>query len=271
MTLLVTGADGQLGRALRRLAPDARFTTRAELDVADTDAVAGYAWEGVTGIVNAAAWTRVDDAEDHVAEAWQANATAPALLAERARALGVPLVQVSTDYVFPGTATAPIAVDAPVAPLGVYGLTKAAGETAARLAPQHYVVRTSWVYGDGGNFVRTVRRLAQTREELRVVDDQRGRPTHAGDLAAALLHLLATQAPAGTYHATGTGEVVSWADVAAAALVGTTCRVTRVSTQEYGVSRAPRPAYSALEVSPQVAGCLRDWRVALADFLATEG
>lgn len=265
MTALVTGGNGQLGRALQQLLPDARFTDLSDLDVSDAAAVEAYDWTGVTAILNAAAWTAVDAAEDEPARAWAANATAVAHLAVQARQHSIPLVHVSTDYVFAGDATDPYEVGAPIAPVSVYGITKAAGEAAARLAPQHLVVRTSWVYGDGGNFIRTMRRLAQSRDEVTVVDDQLGRPTHAGDLAAALLHLLEREAW-GTHHATGTGEIVSWADVAEAALVGTGCVVRRVSTQDYGTSKAPRPAYSALAVDPVLP--MRDWREALAAYLS---
>ena len=263
MTILVTGGNGQLGRALKQLTPDARFTDLADLDITDAGAVEGFDWTGITSILNAAAWTAVDAAEDEPVKAWAANATAVAHLAVQARRLDIPLVHVSTDYVFAGDATEPYAVDAPLAPASVYGITKAAGEAAARFAPQHLIVRTSWVYGDGTIFIRTMRRLAQTRDEVSVVDDQLGRPTHATDLAAALLHLLDARAW-GTHHATGTGDVVSWADVAEAALVGTGCAVRRVSTAEYGVSKAPRPAYSALAVDPGLP--MRDWREALAAY-----
>jgi dTDP-4-dehydrorhamnose reductase len=268
VTLLVTGANGQLGRALQQLAPHARFTDRRSLDIADGASVSAFDFNGVTAIVNAAAWTGVDAAEDEPLTAFEANATGVTHLAIAARRLEIPLVQVSTDYVFPGTATTPIPVDAPVSPLGAYGATKAAGEAAAALAPRHLVVRTSWVYGDGHNFVRTMRRLAATRDEVSVVCDQLGRPTNARDLAAAVLRLLDLDAPAGTYHATGTGDVVSWADVAVAALAGTTCQVRPITTAEYGAAKAQRPAYSALAVSPEVEPVMRDWRVALAEFLS---
>ena len=263
MTALVTGGNGQLGRALRARLPDARSTDLGQLDITDAAAVEAFDWTGTTVILNAAAWTAVDAAEDEPVKAWAANATAVAHLAAQARRLGVPLVHVSTDYVFAGDATAPYAVDAPIAPRSVYGITKAAGEAAALMAPQHLVVRTSWVYGDGGNFVRTMRRLAQTHAQVSVVDDQLGRPTHADDLAASLLHLLDAGAW-GTHHVTGAGDVASWADVAEAALVGTGCQVRRVSTAEYGASKAPRPSYSALAVEPGLP--VRDWREALAGY-----
>jgi dTDP-4-dehydrorhamnose reductase len=206
---------------------------------------------------------------------WDINATGVFHLAEHARDRDLPLVHVSTDYVFGGDHSTPITVDAPLAPQGAYGATKAAGEMAAHLAPRHYVVRTSWVFGDGPNFVRTMRRLARDREEVTVVADQLGRPTYAVDLAAALVGLLDVEAPYGTYHATGSGDVVSWADFAAAVLAGTGCRVVPVTTEDY-LSRAPqaapRPAYSALDLSTleAVGVRMRDWREALAEYLAKE-
>lgn len=269
MTVLVTGGDGQLGRALRALLPDAVFTDR-ELDVSDPAALEAHDWTGTTAIVNAAAWTAVDRAESEPLAAWQVNATGVALLALRARELDVPLVQVSTDYVLGGTHDG----DAPVAsvldPQGVYGITKAAGEMAARLAPRHYVIRTSWVFGDGPNFVRTMRRLGATREEVRVVDDQVGRPTYAVDLAAALVGLLDGDLAPGTYHASGGGDAVSWAGFAAAVLEGTGCRVVPVSTADHLAGAAgpisPRPANSRLEPGLP----MRPWREALADYLSQE-
>lgn len=277
MTVLVVGSGGQLGRALRPLLPDGRFVDVPQVDLTSRESVAALDWTGVTAVVNAAAWTAVDAAEepDRLPTAWDVNATGVFHLAWHARRLDVPLVHVSTDYVFRGTHSRPIPVDAPLEPLGAYGATKAAGEMAAHLAPQHYVVRTSWLFGDGPNFVRTMRRVAQGREEVTVVDDQLGRPTYAVDLARALLALLDGPADPGTYHVTGAGEVVSWAGFAAACLADLPCRVVPVTTREY-LARTPqaatRPAYSALDLSKaeQVGLPLRDWRNALAEYLDQE-
>lgn len=277
MSVLVTGASGQLGRALRPLLPQGRFTGVDELDVTDRSALDALDWAGVTAVVNAAAWTSVDAAEDpaHTLAAWDVNVSGVANLAWHARRLDVPLVHVSTDYVFSGEHDAPIAVGTALDPRSVYGITKAASEMAARLAPRHYVVRTSWLYGDGPNFVRTMLRLARQRDEVKVVDDQRGRPTYAVDLAAALVALLEQAVPPGTYHATGAGDVASWAEVAALALDGSGCRVVPVSTGDYlavAPQAAPRPAYSALELGPPqvVRAPMRDWRTALAEYLVVE-
>jgi len=277
VSVLVTGASGQLGRALRPLLPQGRFAGADELDVTDRSALDALDWGGVTAVVNAAAWTSVDAAEDpaHTLAAWDVNVSGVASLAWHARRLDVPLVHVSTDYVFSGEHDAPIAVGTALDPRSVYGITKAASEMAARLAPRHYVVRTSWLYGDGPNFVRTMLRLARQRDEVKVVDDQRGRPTYAVDLAAALVALLEQAVPPGTYHATGAGDVASWADVAALALDGSGCRVVPVSTGDYlavAPQAAPRPAYSALELGPPevVRAPMRDWRTALAEYLVVE-
>lgn len=271
MTALVTGANGQLGRALRPLLPDARFTD-LELDITDRAALDAHDWTGTTAIVNAAAWTAVDAAEqpDRLLTAWDVNVNGVANLAFHARRLDIPLVQVSTDYVLRGGHTGDAPVDARPDPQGMYGIGKAASELAARIAPRHFVVRTSWVFGDGPNFVRTMLRLAVGHSELTVVDDQYGRPTYAVDLAAALVRLLDGDLPPGTYHATGGGEPVSWAGFAQAVLAGTGCRVLPVTTEQYRAgapATAPRPTNSALAAGPLV---LRDWRAALADYLEGE-
>ncbi len=197
-----------------------------ELDITDRSALDAHDWSGTTAVVNAAAWTAVDAAEspENVLAAWDVNATGVAHLAWHARRLDVPLVHVSTDYVLAGDTEGELPTSAPLDPRSVYGITKAAGELAARLAPRSYVVRTSWVFGDGPNFVRTMRRLAQQRDSVTVVDDQVGRPTYAPDLARALLDLLGSGAPPGTYAATGEGDVVSWAGFARAVLADTSCR-----------------------------------------------
>ena len=276
MTALVTGGSGQLGRALQPLLPDARFVD-LELDITDRAALGAYDWAGVTAIVNAAAWTAVDAAEapDTLLRAWDVNVTGVANLAWHARRLDVPLVHVSTDYVLRGDHVGFAPVDAPLDPQGMYGTGKAASEMAARIASRHYVVRTSWVFGDGPNFVRTMLRLAAERDELTVVDDQVGRPTYAVDLARALVALLERGAPGGTYHATGGGEVVSWAGFAAQVLRGSSCRVVPVTTEQYLLTAAqvaPRPAYSALDLSSlEAVGIrMRDWREALAEYLKQE-
>lgn len=264
MTVLVTGASGQLGRALRPFLPDAVWTDAAELDICDRAAVEAAVGAGTTAVVNAAAWTAVDAAEDleRLPRAFDVNAVGVANLAMAARRLDVPLVHVSTDYVLSGGHTGDAPTTAPLDPRGAYGISKAAGELAARLAPRHHVVRTSWVFGDGPNFVRTMRRLGAERDELSVVGDQVGRPTYAVDLAAAVVGLLGSE-DYGTHHATGTGPVVSWAGFARAVLADLPVVVRDISTADYGAA-SPRPANSALAHDLP----MRDWREALADYLA---
>lgn len=224
--ILVTGAAGQLGRALlaadwgTRLQP--LGLTRGELDIADPSAVeAALGRSGAVALVNAAAYTAVDRAESEPAAAWRANAEGAAVLAAATAAAGIPLLQLSTDYVFDGRKGAPYAEDDPVAPLSVYGASKAAGEAAVRrLQPRHLVLRSGWVFSAGpGNFLATMLRLAGERDEIAVVDDQRGGPTSADDLAAAVVSLLGTLRPDdpryGTYHFAGAGET-SWLGFAAA-------------------------------------------------------
>lgn len=252
---LVLGGNGQLGRALAARLPDARVLTRAELDLADPDAVAGLDLTGVGTVINAAAMTDVDGAETPAGRrlAWQVNATAVAALARACRDHRVTLVHVSTDYVFDGTVE--VADErTPVAPLGVYGQSKAAGELAVRGLDRHYLVRTSWVVGDGKNFVSTMESLAERGISPSVVDDQHGRLTHTATLADGILHLLASAAPYGTYHLTDGGEPTTWADIARA--VFARCGrdpgdVTGVSTADYFGDKphAPRPRRSVLDLA----------------------
>lgn len=260
--VLVTGADGQLGRALVRACRSqglpCRATTRAELDLSAAGWEQDFPWGSFSAVVNAAAHTGVDAAEtpEQRSEAWAANALGAARLTAVAARHGLPLVQVSTDYVFDGAL--PVgqfyAPEHPVAPLGAYGASKAAGEAAARAWTKHYVVRTSWVVGEGKNFVDTMRGLAERGVSPEVVADQHGRPTFAADLAAGILHLLQSEAPYGTYHLSNAGPVTTWAELAAEvyALTGHPREaVVPTSTQAYfaGREHAPRPANSALDLA----------------------
>lgn len=250
---VILGADGQLGRALRALLPDAIALTRAGLDLTDPAAYDAVAWDDVDTIYNAAAYTAVDTAETPEGRraAWAVNVTAVATMARIAIAHNLTLVNVSSDYVFDGTAESHT-VDEPLSPLGVYGQTKAAGEAVTSTVPKHYVVRTSWVIGDGGNFVSTMQRLARDGVSPTVVDDQHGRLTAATELAAGLVDLVRSGAPYGIHHLTGGGPVKTWADIARevfAAEGRDPADVVGVSTQTYGEGKdlAPRPRHSALD------------------------
>ncbi len=246
--IVVTGARGQLGRALRTVFPDADFLGRDELDITDVE---GFDFDGVELLVNAAAWTAVDGAEEHKRSAWAVNVTGTAQLVEAARRHRLTLVHLSSDYVFDGT-TEIHTEDEPVSPLGAYGATKAAAEALVGTWPRHYLLRTSWVIGDGDNFVRTMASLASRGISPDVVDDQFGRLTFADDLAAAIGHLVETGAPYGTYNMTNEGPVVTWFDIARRTfeLLETTATVSRTTTEDYGRDRnlARRPRHSTLSL-----------------------
>ncbi|WP_420899464.1 sugar nucleotide-binding protein [Nocardioides pantholopis] len=252
---LVLGAHGQLGRALTEALPNAHGVGRDELDLTDADALAAWPWHEYAVVLNAAAYTAVDAAETAEGRrtAWAANAQAPATLARLARERGFTLVHYSSEYVFDGTAELH-AEDEPLSPLGVYAQTKAAGEVAVAAAPRHYLLRTSWVIGEGKNFVRTMQALAEKGVAPSVVDDQVGRLTFTDELVRATRHLLDTGAPYGTYHVTNGGEPTSWAAIAKQVfeLSGRSADdVTPVTTEEYaaGKEMAPRPLHSVLDLT----------------------
>ncbi len=249
---LVLGANGQLARALAVAFPDARAVGRDELDLTSPAQLAGWSWTDHQVVLNTAAYTAVDLAEtaEGRRDAWALNAAAPAELARLAARHGFTLVHYSTDYVFDGS-VAEHDEDEPLSPLGVYGQSKAAGELAVGAAPRHYLLRTSWVVGDGPNFVRTMARLADEGATPSVVSDQVGRLTFTDELARATRHLLEHDAPYGTYHVTNGGPAMSWADVAREvfAVRGRDAGDVRaISTAEYSAGKAvaPRPASSIL-------------------------
>ncbi|WP_209313658.1 NAD(P)-dependent oxidoreductase [Blastococcus sp. TF02A-35] len=280
MNAVIVGAGGQLGRALRREFPQAVALDRAALDVTDAAAVRAYVWAGVDVVLNAAAWTAVDAAEDPAnhAAVRAANVDAVGHLAEAADEHGAALVHLSSEYVFDGTHAGPIPEDLPPSPLSVYGRSKADGDARATAVERHWLVRTTWVVGEGGNFVRTMAGLADRGISPTVVDDQIGRLTSAADLAAGIRHLVESRAPYGTYNLTGDGEPASWADVAAAVFTArgrSADDVTRVSTADYFAGKtgmAPRPLNSLLRLTKiQNAGFRpREWRAGLCDYLATD-
>jgi dTDP-4-dehydrorhamnose reductase len=273
---LVTGASGMLGQDLQRVLAGRSVTalSRAQLNVTDADAVrTAVAVHDV--IVNCAAYTKVDDAQAHEDTAYEVNAVGAANLARAAAEHDAVLVQLSTDYVFDGTATAPYPEDAPLHPVSAYGRTKGAGETLALAANpgRTYIVRTAWLYGAGGpNFPRTMLRLAAQRETLSVVDDQLGQPTWTSDVAGQIVALLDADAPAGVYHATSSGQT-SWYALARAVfeLAGLDPDRIRPTDSSQFVRPAPRPAYSVLghDAWARVGlRPLRDWASALADAAA---
>ena len=273
---LVTGAGGQLGvhlvSQLRAAGAEVVGLTRVELDITSAQAVAdAIAEHRPDVVVNAAAYTAVDAAEDDEDAATRINAVGPSVLAQTLAAEGGRLVHVSTDYVFDGTAHEPYEIDDPVAPQTAYGRSKLAGEVAVRsaLPDRSHVVRTAWVYGGPGpNFVDTMLRLETERETLTVVDDQIGSPTWVGDLAAALIELGASSVPAGTLHYTNAGQA-SWFDLARETFRLSGADPERIQPTDSAsfVRPAPRPAWSVLSSTAWTGAGLqqpRPWADALA-------
>lgn len=258
MNILVTGANGQLGREIQRLSAvspnNYTFTDVAELDVTDAGAVRqAVAQTRAEVIVNCAAYTNVERAEEDEEAADRLNRGAAENLARAAEANGATLIHVSTDYVFDGTGHRPYTEDMATSPLGAYGRTKLAGEEAVKASGCRYLIlRTAWLYSEyGNNFLKTMLRLTSERETLRVVFDQVGTPTYAGDLALAIFSLIEAGRYAGNegvYHFTDEG-VCSWYDFAveiAAAAGHGTCRIIPCHTSEFP-TKATRPAYSVLD------------------------
>jgi dTDP-4-dehydrorhamnose reductase len=251
---LILGANGQVGRALVAQLPEAEALDRSTFDITDPAAYEMFDWRAYGTIINAAAYTAVDVAEtpDGRRASWLVNVAAASLMAQAALKHRMTLVHVSSDYVFDGTAEVH-SEEEQFSPLGVYGQTKAAADAIVSTVPQHYIVRTSWVIGDGANFVRTMASLAGRGIAPSVVNDQFGRLSFADDIASGIIHLLASASPFGTYNLSNEGPVVTWADIAKRVyeLTGNDPeRVTGVSTQEYfaGNAVAPRPRFSALDL-----------------------
>ena len=286
MDILILGGAGQVGTELQAFswpegvrvhAPD-----RRSLDITDEAAIAAaFDARAYAAVINTAAYTAVDKAESEVAAAWRLNALAPALLAAETSRRNIPLVHVSTDYVFDGAGDGFYAPDAPVNPQSVYGASKAAGEMAVRSAnPRHAIVRTAWVVSPHrGNFVKTMLRLAGEREKLTVVDDQHGCPTSAADLAATLATIALRmagdeRAPTGTFHCVNDGAT-TWCDFARAIVAGAARRggrsvaVEGIPTAAYPTP-AKRPANSRLStqsLSDAYGLAPRPWEAALDDIL----
>ncbi len=273
--VVVIGVDGMLGRCWSELltarGTDHVATTLAELDITDQSALDLVVKPGTQWVVNCAAYTLVDAAEEHEGLANEVNGHAVGRMAERCKAVGAKLLHYSTDYVFDGTATAPYSPDHPRCPVNAYGRSKALGEKLIRgSGVEHLLVRSSWLYAPWGqNFVLTIRELAKTRQNLRVVDDQRGRPTDSRKLAEVSL-ALADRGSRGVFHVTDGGEC-TWFDLAAliAEVVNPGCRVEPCTSDEFP-RPAPRPGYSVLDISAteNVVGSLTPWEDRVRDVLA---
>ena len=285
MTILVVGANGQVGSHLRKLLPEARSWGRNECDLLQPDGVTTAILSLKPSlIVNCAAYTAVDKAESEPQLAWLTNAAAPAAMANAARALDIPMVHMSTDYVFDGTARFPYRERDGRNPINTYGRTKLAGDLAVEtLCDQHWILRTSWVFSEhGSNFVKTVLRLLNERSSLAVVSDQRGRPTYAGDLATLIVALIkrlqepGSNVAPGTYHVGG-GPALSWyefaLEIAAQAtehgLLARTPDIKPIPTEQYPTP-AKRPRFAVLQVNSAFQGSLPvapDWRTGLTHAL----
>jgi len=273
--ILVIGADGMLGRCWAELLTargiDHASTTIADFDITDPAAVEHFVRPGTQWVVNCAAYTLVDAAEEHEDLAHEVNGRAAGRIADRCKAVDAKLLHYSTDYVFDGTASKPYPIDHPRSPVNAYGRSKSLGEELIqRSGVEHLLVRSSWLYAPWGqNFVLTIRQLAKTRRSLRVVDDQRGRPTDSRKLAEVSLSL-ADRGSRGIYHVTDGGDC-TWFDLAAliAKVVNPDCDVQPCTSDEFP-RPAARPAYSVLDISRTEAlvGPLIPWEARVRDVLA---
>ncbi|OGL32827.1 hypothetical protein A3E76_05805 [Candidatus Saccharibacteria bacterium RIFCSPHIGHO2_12_FULL_44_22] len=260
---------------MREVYPNAEFTTRESLDIS-SDISNAREWSEYSVIINAAAYTSVDMAETSKGRitAWQVNAVATASLCRIALQYAITIVNISSDYVFDG-AQKLHSEDELFSPLGVYGQTKAAGDIVVSTIARHYIIRTSWVVGDGTNFVRTMQSLAEKNIKPSVVNDQIGRLTFTSDIAKSIQYLLDTSSPYGTYNVTNEGESVSWADLAKEIYIlcgRSSDDVTPVTTAQYYNGKtgiAPRPLHSTLNLAKIKATGFnpRNWKEALREYL----
>lgn len=276
--IFIVGANGQLGTALRLQYPKAQFADIDELNITNRQSVEDFDWSGISVVLNAAAYTNVDGAETAEGRiaAWKVNATAVGYLTEAARKSDITLVHVSTDYVFDGT-NDPHSETEDFSPLSVYGQSKAAGDLLVGQLPRHYILRTSWVIGEGNNFVRTMLGLGKKGIDPKVVSDQVGRLTFTSQLVAAIDHLLSTKATFGTYNVSNDGQPASWAQITRTIfkLAELSNTVTDTTTAEYYAGKsgiAPRPLQSTLDLTKiQSTGLtLVDWEKDLKKYIEKE-
>jgi dTDP-4-dehydrorhamnose reductase len=278
MNIIIIGANGQLGLALQKQYPQAQTVDAAELDITDPMAVNSFDWTGIDTIINAAAYTNVDGAETDQGRiaAWNVNASAVKNLSAIARKLNARLIHISTDYVFDGTAETHTEEE-PFSPLSVYGQSKAAGDIAASLTPKHYILRTSWVIGEGKNFVRTMMSLAEKNISPSVVSDQIGRLTFTSELVRGIDHLLQNSCEYGSYNLSNAGKPVSWADITRSIfkIMRSGCTVTGVTTSDYYKGKsgiAPRPLNSMLSLRKleKTGFSPNDWKTELTEYVQNE-
>lgn len=277
--IFIVGANGQLGTALRQKYPGAQYADVDELDITDTRSVEAFNWSGIEIILNAAAYTNVDGAEtpEGRVAAWKVNASAVANLVRIAKKNDLTLLHISSDYVFDGTRE-PHTEDEPYSPLSVYGQSKAAGDLVVGLLPKHYILRATWVIGEGKNFVRTMLGLAEKGISPSVVADQVGRLTFTSELVRIIDHLLTTKSGYGTYNTTNDGRVASWAEITRDIfkLAGyDQLSVTDTTTAAYYSGKegvAPRPLGSNMDLSKLHATGFksRDWQDDLREYIDGE-
>ena len=276
MRVLITGANGQLGRSLSLIFKDSILASSSELNIASIEDIKKFESAKIDAIINAAAYTKVDDAEkpENLSLAWSVNSQGVANLAQLAAKLNVPLVHISSDYVFDGSKKEAYTESDLFSPLGVYGASKAAGVRY----PKSYIFRTSWVIGDGNNFVIIMANLAQKGVNPAVVDDQFGRLTFSDTLAEAIHFALTKNIEFGTYNLTNSGDVVSWFDLARDVfkLSGADPeRISPTSTEEYFKDKdifSPRPKNSELSLAKIEASGFKpeDWRSRLSSYINGE-
>lgn len=273
--LFIVGAGGQLGTALRKRYPEARFAGIDKLDITDLASVNAFDWSGIKVIINAAAYTNVDEAEtsDGRIAAWKVNAQGIGNLIHPAWREDMTIVHISTDYVFDGLKSEHTE-DEPFSPLSVYGASKAAGDLLAAQIDKHYILRTSWVIGEGKNFVQTMLELGAKGVNPIVVNDQIGRLTFTSDLVNGIDHLLRNLPAYGTYNLSNEGDPVSWARITEDVFktAGYRNTVIGVTTDEYFAGKehiAPRPLLSTLELTKiKATGFVpRDWHEALKKYI----
>jgi len=276
--IFIVGANGQLGTALRQKYPSAKSADIDTLDITNQKSVEAFDWSTIKVILNAAAYTNVDGAEtvEGRQAAWLVNATAVAYLQQVAVKNDITLVHLSTDYVFDGSKAPHTEVEA-FSPLSVYGASKAAGDIVIATTPKHYILRTSWVIGEGKNFVRTMLELGKKDLNPSVVSDQVGRLTFTSTLVEAISHLLTANSSYGTYNVSNDGEPASWAEITRAIFkdAGYSNTVTDVTTEAYYEGKqgiAARPLQSSLDLSKiKTTGFIpRDWHEDLTAYIKKE-
>lgn len=276
--IFITGANGQLGTALRQKYPGAKSADISELDITNKESVLNYDWSNIKVILNAAAYTNVDGAEtiEGRVAAWKVNATAVSYLSKVARKYNITVVHISTDFVFDGT-TDSHSEEESLSPLSVYGESKAAGDLVVSQIDSHYILRTSWVIGEGKNFVRTMLDLGKKLDNISVINDHIGRPTFTTELVKAIDHLLTVKPPYGIYNISNTGDPVSWAGLTKEIfeIANLECKLTNITNEEYYSTKAgsaPRPLRSSLALDKITATGYRgtDWKTDLKKYIEKE-